>query len=273
MFWETTDIFSKSGKKSFAIGYPSSGGTDQVLTTKNIIKVSGTQPVLQFFHKYDIQPAFDAGIVQISKDNGSTWESVTDNYFKNPYRGLVDYGTLKDNTAKGFWGVQDSFVSSYVDLKSYNGQNIKVRFRFVSDTSVSALGWFLDDVAVMDMYNYNSKATVISAQKDTASAEVLYRGTVVEPTVFSATKEIASDLKVKVFPNPTDDILNVNIMGSEDSEVDVQILSVDGRVMYQNKSNLYGSQESVIPLSTSHYPSGLYIVKSVQVKILSLKKL
>lgn len=261
VFWELTDVFSKSGKNSFAIGYPSKGESDQTLTLKNNIKISGTQPVLRFFHKYDTEPGFDAGIVQISVDNSTNWENVQDLVFKNPYRGVVSYNTFVQPDVKGFWGKQDSFVASYVDLKSYVGKNIKFRYRFATDSAEVGVGWFVDDIAVMDMYNYTSKARVTSAQKDTAYAELAARGTIVEPTVFTPTKDIDNDLKVKVYPNPTDDLLNINIIGSKNAEVDIQILAADGRVMYQNKAQLFSAQESVIPLSTASYPSGIYITK------------
>lgn len=261
VFWEITDVFSKSGKNAFGIGYPSIGTTDQILTLKNAVKVTGTQPVLRFFHKYDTEPGFDAGIVQISTDNSASWQNVQDLIFKNPYRGAVSYATFVQPDMKGFWGKQDTFAASYIDLKSFKDKNIKFRFRFATDSMETGVGWFVDDVTMMDMYNYTSKARVISAEKDTAFAEVAARGTIVEPTVFTPTAEVNNDLKVKVYPNPTEDLLNINILGSKDSDVDIQIIAADGRIMYQNKSQLWGSQESVIPLSTAAYPVGVYVAK------------
>jgi hypothetical protein len=113
----------------------------------------------------------------------------------------------------------------------------------------------------MDMYNYNSRARVVTAQKDTASAIVDARGTLVEPTVFTPTNEVQNDLQIKVFPNPTVDVLNINILGAEDAEVNIQILSVEGRVMYREVSKIFGARESVIPLSTVNYSAGIYFVK------------
>ncbi len=260
VFWEQTDIFSRSGKKSFAIGYPPAGETDQILSLKTAVKITGVQPVLRFYHRYDTEPGFDAGIVQVNTGSAN-WENVQDLVFKNPYRGAVAYSTFVQPEVKGFWGKQDSFVASYIDLKNYLGKSVKFRFRFATDSTETGVGWFVDDVAIMDMYNYNSKARVTSTQKDTATAEVAARGTVVEPTVFTPTKEVNNKLQVKVFPNPTDDILNINIMGAEDSDVDIQIISADGRIMYQNKTKVFSVQESVIPLSTASYPSGIYITK------------
>ena len=273
VFWEITDIESRSGTKSFAIGYGNNDSTDQLLQLKNPIKITGTQPVLRFFHKYDTESGFDGGIVQVSTDNGSNWLDVSTQIFKNPYRGLIDYTTFKLPNQKAYWGKQSAFIGSFVDLTPFIGKNMTFRFRFGTDNNESGVGWFVDDVAVMDMYNYTSKARVITAQKDTAFAELAARGTIVEPTVFTPTNEVQNDLKVKVFPNPASDILNINIIGTEDSNVDIQILSVDGKVMYKTVSQLFGAREAVIPLSIEGYPAGIYIAKISTGKSVVIEKI
>ena len=260
-YWDITDIESKSGIKSFAVGYGNNDSTDQLLQLKNPIKIAGTQPVLRFFHKYDTEFGFDGGIVQVSTDNGSNWLDVASQFFKNAYIGLIDYSAFRLPNQRAFWGKQTRFAGSYIDLSSFIGQNLLFRFRFATDNNENFVGWFVDDVAVMDMYNYNSRARVVTAQKDTASAIVDARGTLVEPTVFTPTNEVQNDLKIKVFPNPTADVLNINVLGAEDGEVDIQILSVEGRLMYKGVSKIFGARESVIPLNTANYPAGIYFAK------------
>lgn len=261
VFWEITDIESRSGTKSFAVGYGNNDSTDQLLQLKNPIKIAGTQPVLRFFHKYDTEFGFDGGIVQVSTDNGSNWLDVAPQFFKNGYTGLIDYQAFRLPNQNAFWGKQTTFIGSYIDLKSFIGQSLLFRFRFATDNNENFVGWFVDDVAVMDMYNYNSTARVTTTQKDTASATVAARGTLVEPTIFTPTKEIQNQLKLKVFPNPTDDVLNINVLGAKDATLDVQILSLDGRTMYRGVSQIYGARETVLPLSTATYPAGVYFVK------------
>ena len=272
-FWQITDIESRSGTKSFKIGYGNNDSTDQLLQLKIPIKVAGTQPVLRFFHKYETESGFDGGIVQVSSDNGTNWVDVSSQIFKNPYRGLIDYTTFRLPNQKAYWGKQPTFIGSFVDLTPFIGKTITFRFRFGTDNNESGVGWFVDDVAVMDMYNYTSKARVITAQKDTAFAEIAARGTIVEPTFFTPTNEVQNDLKVKVFPNPASDILNINIIGTEDSNVDIQILSVEGKVMYKTTSQLFGAREAVIPLSIEGYPAGIYIAKISTGKSIVVEKI
>jgi extracellular elastinolytic metalloproteinase len=273
-FWEILDLQSRSGKKSFSIGYPSGGFTDQTLTTKDAVTITGTKPVLRFYHKYVTEPGFDGGIVQVTTDNGNIWQDVTDKFFRTPYRGKIDYSIFVVPNQKAFWGKQDTFLGSYLDMSSYIGKSVKYRFRFATDSTESNfLGWYVDDVAVMDMFNYTSKARAISAQKDTVLAEAAGRGTIVDIGSSTAIKDIKAQLNVKVFPNPTNDILNINILDAESSETDIQIVSADGRLMWQNKINLLGSKEAIIPINTGTYPAGIYFVKIQTDKKVAVEKI
>jgi extracellular elastinolytic metalloproteinase len=258
--WELVDFQSKSGNKSWGVGYPAKGFSDQVVYNRKPIAVTGAKPVLRFFHKINSEPIYDVGLVQISTD-GANWSFVDDKVFKNPYRGKVDYSTFATPALKGYWGILDTFQSSCIDLSSYIGKNIQFRFRFGADTTQAGTGWFIDDVAVMDMYNYTSKARLITAQKDTAFAEAQGRGTIVDPTVFTATNDILSDLKVKVFPNPTSNIININIINNEAVKAKIELVSVDGKVVYQTQTELLGALESLIPIDMSAYASGVYFAK------------
>ena len=41
----------------------------------------------------------------------------------------------------------------------------------------------------------------------------------------------------------------------------IELVSVDGKVVYQSQPDLLGTHETVIPLDISPYPSGVYFVK------------
>jgi extracellular elastinolytic metalloproteinase len=272
-FWEIVDFQSRSGSKSWGVGYPAKGFTDQVVFNLKPIEVKGAKPILRYYYKINSEPIFDAGIVQITTDGGKNWEFVDDKVFKNPYRGKIDYTTFATPGIKGYWGIVDTFASSCIDLSSYLGKNIQFRFRFGADSTQSGTGWFIDDVAVMDMYNYTSKARVTTAQKDTAFAEALGRGTIVDPTIFTPTADILSELQVKVFPNPTSDVININIINNEAVNAKIELISVDGKVMYQQQINLLGARESLIPIDMVTYPSGVYFAKVQTDKKVMIEKI
>ncbi len=79
---------------------------------------------LSFYHLYYMELDWDYGYVEI--DNGSEW-----------WRSLDEYN-----------GTLDVWTQAYYDLSAYNGQTVRIRFRFVSDYSTYAEGWYVDDVLV-----------------------------------------------------------------------------------------------------------------------------
>ncbi|MFO7653454.1 MAG: M14 family zinc carboxypeptidase [Candidatus Krumholzibacteriia bacterium] len=79
---------------------------------------------LVFWHRYDIEDAYDFGRVQVSTD-GAVWNTVTS------YTGLA-----------GDWH------EAVVDLSPYAGQTLRVRFQLETDWSVTEDGWYIDDVTL-----------------------------------------------------------------------------------------------------------------------------
>ena len=265
--WNITTDIANSGVKSFYVRYPTTDRrSDQVTYTKVPQIISGRQPVLRFWHVYDTEPGFDAGIVQISTNNGTSWFDLGDKFFKNPYRGKVPYSTFSIPNAKGWWGKSNAnpttWIDSYADLSTYIGQSVQFRFRFSTDSLIRAQGWFIDDVAVMDMVNYNGVARLTSAQGDTASAQATARGTIVDASLFTPTKENTEGVfKMRIFPNPASNLLNINILDSERTHADLTIVAADGRLIWSKTMELVGNHEEVLPVDISAFPSGIYFVK------------
>ena len=79
---------------------------------------------LNFYHYYSLEPAWDFSYVEI--DDGSGWWHTLDEYNGN----------------------QLTWTQVSYALSGYNGQTVRVRFRFVSDYSTYAEGWYIDDVLV-----------------------------------------------------------------------------------------------------------------------------
>ncbi len=261
--WEVLDLYSYSGKYSMSGTYPTVGASDFTTKTLNSIRVTGSKPILRFYSRYQTEPAFDGGIVQISANNGSSWENVDNKFFKNGYRGTINYGVLTSPQAnqQAFWGDNKTFQASCVDLSSYAGKDIKLRFRFACDSLIGGLGWFVDDVTVMDMFNYNPKSSLTSAQGDTATAYVAQGGTIVNPTVFLPTSAAIDDVKLNVYPNPTNGWLNLNIIGGSTNSLNASIISIDGRTVWQKLSKLNAQTETLLPVDMSAFSSGVYFVR------------
>jgi hypothetical protein len=89
-----------------------------------------TSATLTFFNKYKTESGYDFFRVEVSTNGGSTWTQLR--------------SVSGQSTSYPSWAAQVS-----LSLTSYVGQsNLKVRFRFTSDTSVTDWGVAFDDVVV-----------------------------------------------------------------------------------------------------------------------------
>ena len=250
--WSVIDTVKNNGAKSI---YARAGAiTEQVLTLADSFLVVGKQPVLRFLHRHNTEGGLDGGIVETFVAGDSIWRETAKLMFKNKTTGLT-YLTFPFTT-RAFWGNEPQFRPTYVDLSGFRGKKITVRFRFKSATTASSTGWMLDDVLSMDMENYNSTARLTTAQGDNLTVVADARGTIVEPAIIQVgTKELA-DFDVRIFPNPTDNLLTVNVNTGSDKAVLV-LRTIQGQEVFRQSIS---GQNSATPLSMAGFANGLYFL-------------
>jgi hypothetical protein len=99
----------------------------RLISPSFIVPAANQNPRLRFWHWYSFA-AGDSGVVEVKPVGSSTWISVSPMYY-------VGSG--------GVWARPE------VDLGQFAGQTLQVAFHFISDSSYSDLGWYVDDVAVV----------------------------------------------------------------------------------------------------------------------------
>jgi len=263
--WRVTQQKAFSGRRSWYV--PATvRRNDQLLQLTEPILVSGAQPVLRFYHSYDSNPGLDGGIVQISTNGGTTWQNADSLLFRNAYRGRIASNTFNLVRAQAFWGKIDNFIDSYIDLQSFIGQEILVRFRFgtqVKDNNIGVgIGWWIDDVEFFDMYNYETEACAFSKEGDQVCAMAASRGTIVQPKAALTDVEDPQQLPLHValYPNPASDLVNLAITTRQSEEATLRIFSTDGRLVAQ-QTILLSTGSQTIPLRISHLSAGFYMVE------------
>ncbi len=212
--------------------------SDQALQNKEPILIDGEQPILRFYHKYITEPNFDGGIIEVSPD-GINWEIVDkDKFFKNPYRGTITYSTFTLPDAQAFWGNGGNYRDSYVDLSDYKGQEVFFRFRFgnlAQTRSDTGIGWIIDNIEVIDMFNYATEACVRFGNGMVSCTLPPNRGTVVQPieTVLTSTNEnLEEEMSISIYPNPViGQYLTAEIQSAHKIEAQFSLLSAEGKVI------------------------------------------
>ena len=128
--------------------------SDQRLVSPAITLPATGQPItLQYQNYQSIEDSssgcYDAGILEISTNGGSTWTQLQNAVLlTDPYDGNVVGSSNPLYNLPGWCGDPDPWIESVVNLDAYAGQTVQFRFRLGTDSSVGHDGWELDSVSV-----------------------------------------------------------------------------------------------------------------------------
>lgn len=261
--WQQSNNNSYSGERSFYANNIAVASIDAVVLTAPIM-ITGDNPVLRFYHNYYTQSGVDAGIFEVTTGDPSQlstlWVNAGDSFFRGEYSSQVEYLTFSIPNLSGFSGQSDGWIATYADMSDYIGEEVYIRYRFGNSAGGSvAVGWFVDDIEVMDMINYTSEACVTSAQGDNVCDSPVGRGTVIESQVMTSTFEpVGENLTVAVYPNPASDFVNVHMNTTEATDVQITLYSVDGRLLQSQDIKAIG--EMNVPMNVSNLAEGFYFL-------------
>lgn len=104
---------------------------------------------LSFDTMWDIEDYWDFGIVQVSTDGGATWTSLSNSYTTGDYDPNAHPNIIAN--LPGLTGIQASMVTMSFDLSAYDGMNILLAFRYMTDWATSYGGWYVDNVYLDDV--------------------------------------------------------------------------------------------------------------------------
>lgn len=117
------------------------------------IQLPSNQQSLQlvFYHAFAFDNDFDGGVLEISTGDGN-FQDLGQDIISGGYNGILAEYNGDQNPLAGqqAWvgGNLAGFQKVTVDLSSFAGKTVIIRFRFVSDQTVGAGGWYIDDISV-----------------------------------------------------------------------------------------------------------------------------
>ncbi len=158
---------------------------------------------LTFWTWYDIEEGWDYGCVAVSSDNGQTWTPLTtasttlDNPEGNSFG--PGYTGISGGSETPVW-VQES-----TDLTPYVGQEVLIRFEYVTDEGVHEQGFIVDDIAIPEL-GYLDDAEAGDGGWEAAG---FVRHSNILPQTFLVQAILLSDNAVQIMPLE----LNVNQRG------------------------------------------------------------
>lgn len=172
---------------------------------------------LKFWTWYDIEPSWDYAYVSISTNEGQTWtllpsgNSTTDNPAGNSY-------------GPGYTGTSAGWQEEIVDLTPYVGQEVLIRFEYVTDDAVNHPGWTIDDISIPEIGFFDDVETGPNGWQ----AEGFVRIDNQLPQHFLVQLlEIGEEVTVRPMPLSEDNTGQLTIAGLG-STVDLAVLIISG---------------------------------------------
>ncbi|NJN95121.1 MAG: hypothetical protein HC875_13950 [Anaerolineales bacterium] len=106
-----------------------------------------TSATLNYATWYDIETDWDYAYVEISTDGGETWTILTTPHSATTNPSGNAYGT-------GYTGISGdgpAWIEESLDISAYAGQEVLIRFEYVTDDAVNRPGWTIDDINIPEI--------------------------------------------------------------------------------------------------------------------------
>ncbi len=116
---------------------------EQYLTIADPI-LPGSTTTLSFWHSFDTEVNWDGGLVQYSADNKQTWQDLGGFFTQNGYNDYID----NNPNIPAFSGSSGGYIESIIDLSSFKGQSVSIRFWMHCDPAEGGVGWYVDDITL-----------------------------------------------------------------------------------------------------------------------------
>ncbi len=103
-----------------------------------------TQATLNVWMWYDIEEYWDYAYVVVSTDKGQTWDVLAGPSSTTANPNGNSFGAA-------YTGKSGGWIEERFDLGPYTGQEVLVRFEYVTDDGVNYAGWLIDDISIPEL--------------------------------------------------------------------------------------------------------------------------
>ncbi|HIQ02443.1 MAG TPA: hypothetical protein EYH30_10030 [Anaerolineales bacterium] len=128
----------------------SNRGDDSDMTLTRAFDLSGVESgTLEYWCWYDIEEDWDYAYVEVSIDGGQTWEILTTPSGTPTNPNGNSFGWAYTGRSGG--GNEPAWIQEQVDLSSYVGREVLIRFEYITDDAVNRPGFAVDDIAIPEI--------------------------------------------------------------------------------------------------------------------------
>ncbi|MCY4582669.1 MAG: immune inhibitor A [Chloroflexi bacterium] len=191
---ETTPLLPVEPFGGGACWWSNTGDSLHSSLTRAVDLTGVSEATLRYQSWWEIEEHWDRGYVSVSTDGGESWDilDATSATTDDPF--LVAFGPSYTGASRG-WRLESA------DLTPFTGQEVLLRFDYLTDDSTTGSGWCIDDVAVHEIDFFDDVETDGAWQAD---GFVRIGGTGVEQRFVIRLVEGAGNT-ARVTPVPVDD--------------------------------------------------------------------
>jgi bacillopeptidase F (M6 metalloprotease family) len=97
-----------------------------------------------------METGYDGSVIEISTDGGTTFTDLGSLITTGQYNGTISTKFSSPIGGRSAWtgGTVGTWSQVVVNLSSYAGRNVIIRFRMTSDDGTAKSGWYIDDVSI-----------------------------------------------------------------------------------------------------------------------------
>ena len=263
--WASSSTRAFSGTQAWAATPPVTP-SDYVLTSAPFTPTGLS--VLSFYHYFDFEASYDGGTVELSTDNGTTWQNGEVYFIQNGPNSVFDAST----TAPGercFSGTSSStqtFQRSVMDLRSFANSPLRIRFRVRTDDGSPGTfeGWVVDDVQVINGGGGNQRIELRTAANAVQESQTVV--TYLVPATATATQTgLAKASQFSAQPNPFGSAgLRLQLsLPTAQPRVSLTLFDVAGRSLLRRTVDRPAAGPSTLAWpEAAALPAGLYLLRA-----------
>ncbi|RYY17916.1 MAG: T9SS type A sorting domain-containing protein, partial [Cytophagaceae bacterium] len=224
---------------------------------------------LSFYHYFDFEATYDGGLVELSSDNGVTWQNAAAYFVLNGYNSTFDASTTsaRQRCFSGRSVVGNTrFIRSVLDLRSFVGQSMRVRFRTNTDTGSPGTfeGWFVDDIQVANGCGGNQTIELRTGANAVQTSQIIV--TYLLPAANLATQgaTLAATSQFSTVPNPFGaQGLQLQLsLPTRQAGLDLTLYDVTGRALLRRTVAQAAAGTSTLSWpEAANLPTGLYLMR------------
>lgn len=140
---EYTRLFPPSAHSMSYVYWSNSADNSDTMLTRAFDLSDTKAPYLSYFTWYDLETNRDYVYVQVSSDGGNTWRFVE-----------IPEAFADSPTNSEQWGITGSsggWIEKQIDLSAYAGQQVLIRFEYITDSTIQGEGFLIDDITLPEI--------------------------------------------------------------------------------------------------------------------------